>query len=143
MVIRELLWGSMDYAAAIAMRNELLCLPVGATVFERDLREEKDFFHIAAFDDTGNMIGTLMLRPESETQFHVNQVATLPALRGTGIGHALMTYAEDFARAKGVRILVLDARMYALHFYQSCGYTVYDEEFGRPELRLVPMRKMI
>lgn len=143
MVIRELPWGSMDYAAAVALRNELLCLPVGATVFERDLREEKGSFHIAAFDDAGGMIGTLTLRPESETQFHVNQVATVPALRGNGIGHKLMAYAEEFARAKGARVLALDARMYTLPFYQSCGYAVCGEEFGRPDLRLVPMEKMI
>jgi len=141
MIIREIEWGSSEYGYAVALRNELLSIPIGGTVFNRDLRTEKEMVHVAAFSDDGHIVGTLMLRPESETQFHVNQVAVSPALRGNGIGHKLMEFAENLAIAKGVKRLVLDSRQNALHFYQTCGFVIAGEDFGRPTLRLTPMGK--
>lgn len=143
MIIREIAWGSPDYAAAVFLRNDLLCLPVGASIFSSDLRQEKDSFHFAAFDAEGRMTGTLILAPDSDTQFHVRQVAVLPAMRGQGTGHALMAHAEAFARARGVRTLRLDARTNARRFYLACGFTVCGEPFGRVDLRLTPMQKQL
>ena len=143
MEVRQIPWGGMEYAKMIALRNELLCLPVGGCVFGADLRAEKDYYSFLAYDDAGEAVGTLLLMPESETQVHVRQVATLPRVRGQGYGHALMAAAEAFAREKGFVRMVLDSRQGAKHFYAACGFADCGEDFGRPDLRLTPMEKRI
>ena len=143
MEVRLIPWGRTEYQKMIILRNELLCMPVGGTVFGADLRAEKNYYSLLAYDDSGEAVGTLLLMPESETQVHVRQVATLPRVRGQGYGHALMAYAENLAREKGFKRMVLDARQNAKHFYEACGFTACGEDFGRPDLMLTPMEKFI
>lgn len=145
MTVREIPWGGEEYASAVALRNMLLCMPVraGASVFNFDLRTEKTQRHVCAWDDSGSMVGTLVLAPESAEQAHVRQVATRPEVRGRGYGRALMLYGEELARGAGYKRLVLDARQNVIAFYESLGYTVCGETFGDPDLPLTPMEKIL
>lgn len=140
MTIRQIEWGSSDYGRALVLRNDILSAPLGSTVFKRDLREEEAYLHYAAIADDGEVVGTLMLRPESDEQVHMQQVATSEKIRGTGIGRELVAFAHEDARKRGYKRIELDSREGAMRFYAHMGYKVCGEtRWPRPDLPLTPM----
>jgi ribosomal protein S18 acetylase RimI-like enzyme len=59
---------------------------------------------------------------------YVNVLATYPAFRGRGVGHALMAEAERLGEgANGMSLIVADRNLNALRLYVALGY----EERGR------------
>jgi GNAT superfamily N-acetyltransferase len=72
----------------------------------------------------------------SEDVWHWLTVDTMwvdPALRGTGIGRALLTSVEDQARARGCRWAKVNTWDFqAPLFYAACGYDVYAREVDYP-----------
>ena len=56
-------------------------------------------------------------------------MAVKQGLQGKGIGRALMQFAENMARDKGNRKMVMHARKSAVGFYEKQGYQVTGEEF--------------
>lgn len=79
---------------------------------------------------TGQSLGFIHLRPDVssltlESQGYVNALAILPEAEGCGIGRALLTAGEDWARERGFRLLTLETfggNRHARDFYARCGY---------------------
>ena len=58
---------------------------------------------------------------------HVSVIATTEAAEGTGVGRALMTFADDWARARRLPFITLNvfaANERARRLYERCGYDV-------------------
>ncbi|MEO6213365.1 MAG: GNAT family N-acetyltransferase [Vicinamibacterales bacterium] len=58
---------------------------------------------------------------------HVSVIATSSAAEGCGVGRALLTHAEDWARARGLRLLTLNvfaSNTRARRFYERAGMSV-------------------
>jgi GNAT superfamily N-acetyltransferase len=56
---------------------------------------------------------------------HVSVIATAASAEGTGVGTALLKYAEDWSRARGMTLLTLnvfDANARARRFYERAGF---------------------
>ncbi|MFI9718747.1 GNAT family N-acetyltransferase [Streptomyces sp. NPDC052396] len=64
-----------------------------------------------------------------ETTAVLGRLATVRAVRGTGLGAALVRAVEDEARRLGLTRIHLDAQTHALGFYERLGYTAYGPEF--------------
>lgn len=143
MDIREITWGDGDYARAVVLRNDVLSLPRGRTIFDFDFKTEKTQLHFAAFDGE-RVVGSLTLMPEDAGQCHMRQVAVDPAMRGTGIGKALVEYAESEAKRRGYTEITLDSRDGALGFYQRLGYRICGvPRKPAPDLTLTPMCRQL
>jgi ribosomal protein S18 acetylase RimI-like enzyme len=72
-----------------------------------------------------HVAGVLVLRPQPPALL-VENVAVAPAHRGVGLGRALMAFADEQARAQGLREVVLytNERMTEnLRFYPALGFT--------------------
>ena len=67
-------------------------------------------------------VGRLHLITPNEAQ--IRYMATVPAVRGRGVGRALLRELEHIAHAKGVQRIVLNAREPVAGFYEKMGYTV-------------------
>jgi GNAT superfamily N-acetyltransferase len=105
-------------------------------------RGERALF--VAEDDTGAIVGTVQLLLDlPENQPHRAEVAKMlvhRSARGRGVGAALLTRAEQHARACRRTLLVLDTasdtaeRLYERHGWQRCGsipgYALFPD--GRP-----------
>ena len=83
------------------------------------------------------VVGVLVLRPGPGSLFLEN-VAVVPARQGSGIGSALLAFAEDHARSLGLGEITLytNERMTEnLTFYPARGYVEterrFDEGFNR------------
>lgn len=120
---------SPAYALAVALRHEVLRIPLGLAFTVEQLASESDSLHLAAFDEAGRILGCLMLTPREAGEVQMRQVAVKPDLQGTGLGRALVDEAERKARELGFTRMMLHARDTAIGFYGRLGYAPEGDRF--------------
>ncbi|HXC16753.1 MAG TPA: GNAT family N-acetyltransferase [Holophagaceae bacterium] len=107
---------------AVALRHEVLRVPLGLAFTIDQLASESGSHHLAAFDEEGHILGCLILTPHTDGEIQMRQVAVKPAMQGTGLGRALVEEAERKARELGFMRMMLHARDVAIGFYARLGY---------------------
>ena len=78
----------------------------------------------------GRVVGVLV-QYETEHGFYIDTVAASPAHQGTGVGRALLVFAEGEARRRGFRSIYLctNAKMIENQiFYPKIGYVEYERK---------------
>ena len=92
-----------------------------------------------------SIVGTCRLFPhKSNSRWgKVGRLAVLPAVRGRGIGSALLRAAEQHAEKAGMQGVILHAQTPARRFYERAGYEVCSSEFLEDGLSHVAMRKAL
>jgi len=120
--------GSKEYQKMVQLRNEILRKPLGLDFSQQELETEKGDILIGAFEDD-KILGCCMLVKQDEKSVRLRQMAVLNNLQGKGIGRALMIFAENIARDRGYRKIIMHARKTASGFYERLGYKVSSEEF--------------
>ncbi len=121
----KLIWlkdGSPAYALTVALRHEVLRVPLGLAFTVDQLASESGSHHLAAFDEEGHILGCLILTPHEGGEVQMRQVAVKPEMQGTGLGRALVEEAERKARELGFTRMMLHARDKAIGFYERLGY---------------------
>ncbi len=88
-----------------------------------------------------DVVGYASVILEPDGTGHIRQVSVAEAVRGAGVGRALMEEAEHEAHRRGLRQLWLNARVTAEGFYHRLGYTTVSEVFpsgrtGVPHVRM-------
>jgi L-Ala-D/L-Glu epimerase len=88
-------------------------------------------------------------RPDEPNAWQLRGMATLPSVRGLGLGKALLATCKSAAREAGARILWCNARVTASDFYARQGWQIVGPEFDIPtvgphfrmfiELRAAPL----
>lgn len=81
---------------------------------------------LAAVSDEGALLGTAMVGHDGHRGW-VYYLAVAPGARGTGLGRALMTAAEEWVAERGIPKLMLMVRSgntAVLGFYGALGYAV-------------------
>ncbi|MCP4565813.1 MAG: GNAT family N-acetyltransferase [Bosea sp.] len=80
---------------------------------------------VGAFSD-GALVGVLGMRPVHTLarggHLHVDDLVVDERVRSGGIGRALLAFAEEDARARGLNAVFLDARREAIPFYERERY---------------------
>jgi len=83
---------------------------------------------IGAFRDS-RLIGLLGIRPVQTlmrgAHLHIDDIVVEEAEQNSGCGRALMDYAEQDAKARGMSLVFLDARPEAIGFYQRLGFVLH------------------
>ncbi len=94
--------------------------------------------HLGVFMD-GRLVGVASLYeaalPYETASFLPQQLrgmATLPEVRGSGCGRALLESCEEAAKRAGSNLLWCNARRTAVEFYRRHGWEVCSEEFDIP-----------
>jgi GNAT superfamily N-acetyltransferase len=132
-------YGSKEYQATIALRQEILRKPLGLSFTEEQLASESESFHLACYHQD-ELVGCLILKPgradletvteiPPEKQIQVRQVAVAANMQGLGLGKKMMGFAETQAVGKGYRLIWLHARATALPFYETLEYKKAGELF--------------
>jgi 2-phosphosulfolactate phosphatase len=102
---------------------------------ERKLRVQRDLFLVARLE--GRVVGSVMAGFDGHRGW-VYYLASLPELRGRGIGRALMEAAEQALRRRGctkLNLQVRDTNLGVIAFYEKLGYAL--EERASLAKRLV------
>ena len=132
-------WGSAAYALTIALRYDMLREPLGLHFTLNDLEHEQDSVHWAGFNEDGEVLACLVLRPASpvsilpesyalDEAYQMRQVAVKPSYQGLGLGRALVLHSQSWLRDQVKASLVfLHARPGAVGFYKKLGYQAYSE----------------
>jgi len=118
----------------LALRHAVLRpgLPSESAAFDGD--DASDTHHFGAFD--GRVaVGCLsfMRRDRDGAAHQLRGMATAAAMRGAGVGRALLAFAEEVLVAETrIRGLWCNARVESLGFYERMGWTVVSEVFDVP-----------
>jgi predicted GNAT family N-acyltransferase len=125
-----------DMPAVFALRHEVFV--VGQDVPEELERDELDAVSdhaVAVVDD--EVVGTGRLLPDGT----IGRMAVSSAVRGQGIGTAVLTVLEERARERGLAAVELHAQVHALGFYDRYGYVPFTEVYLEAGIEHRSMRK--
>jgi len=122
MTLKIIEHNSNEYAQMVDLRMQVLRIPLGLSFTKEDLAKEKNDILIAAFENNA-LMGCCVLTQRDEATLQLRQMAVAPQQQKTGIGTAILQFAEKVAAQKGYTVLMMHARNIALPFYEKCGYT--------------------
>lgn len=128
MALKQIDHGTKEYKQMVNLRDAVLRKPLGLSFSPEELAREKEDILIGAFDEDEILACCLLTKVDSET-LKLRQMAVQNNLQGKGIGASLMTFAENLARDKGYRKLMMHARDSAIGFYEKFGYKTKGDEF--------------
>jgi GNAT superfamily N-acetyltransferase len=140
--IREVVFGSTEYAATLELRDAILRTPLGLQITAEDLFHEEKSYHVACYI-ANKLAGCLVLRPLEGGDIRMRQVAVLAQMQRQGIGTALVEYAEILAHKAGYRRMILHARDTAVPFYERLGYCRFGDSFDEVTIRHWQMEKYL
>lgn len=144
--LRAIEYGSADHHQMIRLREDLLRRPLGLTFSPSVLGQERSDLLLAAFEDDTRpetMVGCCILSDAGGGVIQLRQMAVRKERQQTGIGTALVAYAEKQARERGGQTLMLHARKTAVPFYRRLGYEICGQEFTEVTLPHLEMRKKL
>jgi N-acetylglutamate synthase-like GNAT family acetyltransferase len=120
--------GTNSYKQMVALRYLLLREPLGLSFSKEELAREKDDILIAAFDEE-ELMGCCVLSKIDGEFLRLRQMAVGNSKQGRGIGESILNFAENIARDKGYKKIMMHARNTAISFYEKFGYEINSPEF--------------
>lgn len=141
MLICPIAFATPEYDESIALRYEVLRKPLGLSFSPEQLAKEWADTHLAAFHNSGKMVGILVLSPLDDEIVKMRQVAVTAEMQGRGVGAALVAQAENTAQAAQFKKMVLNARETAVPFYLRLGYQIVGERFEEVSIPHFKMEK--
>jgi len=120
-------------------------LPRETAIFPND--EAQTSRHFGAFSE-GELVGVatmhfspLLDQPDFDSAYQVRGMATVPELRGSGVGRALLEACVQAAKDSGAQWMWCNARTPAMGFYARHGFTarggVFDLPNAGPHVRML------
>ena len=106
---------------------------------QHDHLNNPDVIHIAAYK-AGVMIGTQRIF-RNKDEYTIGRVAVLKAYRNTGVGTAMLAYAQKQALNNGIKTLKLGAQLSAVPFYEKNGYIGYGSVYLDANIKHINMKK--
>ena len=128
MAIKIIDHGTPDYEKMVALRYEILRKPLALIFSPEDLERDREDVLIGAFDED-RILACCILTRYDEDRCKLRQMAVHKSQQGKGVGGQLLHFAENVARHKGYRSMVMHARKTAVGFYEKLGYAVRGDEF--------------
>lgn len=142
MAIKVIDYGTKDYSQMVALRYMLLRKPLGLSFSDDELEKEANDILIGCFDDD-KMEGCCLLTETEPGVVRLRQMAVVSGLQGKGIGKVLLRFAENIARDRGFKKIVMHARKTAIGFYEKSGYKTISPEFKELTIPHYEMEKLL
>lgn len=127
-VLREITYGTDEYAAECELRDQVLRKPLGLSLYDEDLGTERNQRHFALFEGS-ELIACVVAAPVSATEVKLRQMAVAPDQQGRGLGRLLLERVLAVLGAEGISYISLNARTSALGFYVRLGFEAASGEF--------------
>lgn len=128
MALKQIDFESKEYRQMVQLRLEILRKPLGLSFSTEELAKEQEDVLIAAFDED-KILGCCVLTKIDDRCIRLRQMAVEKNLQGKGIGESILSFAENLARDKGYKTLVMHARDTAIGFYERYGYAIKGDQF--------------
>jgi predicted GNAT family N-acyltransferase len=142
MGLKQIDHGSKEYKQMVQLRYSILREPVGLDFSEEELEKEAGNIHIASFEED-ELLGCCMLTKINKETLQLRQMAVKNNLQRKGIGASIMHFAENIARDKGFKKIIMHARDTAVGFYEKFGYKVKGDPFTEVKITHRLMEKKL
>lgn len=142
MTFTEIHFGSAAYHDECELRHQVLRMPIGLSLHDEDLSNERNQLHFGLFDG-GRLVACVIAVVLSPTRAKIRQMAVRPDYQGKGCGRQVMVDLEARLTANGITHFSMHARMSAVGFYERLGYSKVGEEFTEVGLPHVRMEKCL
>lgn len=119
--------GRDDLTDAFFVRDEVFTKEQGFTIPDVDAFDAISD-HMVVYIDGKPAVTGRVYRDESGA-FHIGRIAVLKQYRARQLGRLVMERLEVLAREQGAEKIVLGAQLYAIPFYEKCGYSTTGERF--------------
>ena len=125
----EISYNTKHYKEACRLRDDILRKPLGMSLYDQNLEEEKDHIHIIGKSLEDNVIAYLQFKIIDEKLAKMQQVVVLPKYQSMGVGKSLVNFSEKFISNIGIYSILLHAREPVVGFYEKLGYEKFGEKF--------------
>ena len=125
------------------MRDDILRKPLGMSLYDQNLEDEKDHIHIIGKSSNDEVLAYLQFRLLDDNTAKMQQVAVRKKNQANGIGRRLVNHSEQFIKNIGVKFIVLHAREPVIGFYEKLGYQKIGEKFLEVTIPHYKMKKPI
>lgn len=142
MEIKIIDFSSNEYRQELELRDAVLRKPLGMSIYNDFIDNEKDDTHIGAFEN-GKLTGVLILTKLNRKEIKMRQFAVDERFRNQKTGSQLVAFAENFCKSGGFGKIILNARKSAAGFYQKLGYLIVSDEFTEVGIPHYRMEKVI
>ena len=134
---------SPEYHSMVELRRHVLRRPLGIDFENGELEREHEDILLGCFDDERLEGCCLLTKAGADGELRLRQMAVISGLQGKGIGKVLMRFAENIARDKGYKKIVMHARDNAVGFYEKLGYVKEGESFDELGIQHLKMYKSL
>lgn len=142
MTIKIYTYTSEIYQKELRLRDKILRKPLGLSLLDEDLSQDKIDIHIGTFTDK-ILVGVILLSPINDSTLKMRQVAVDENYQGQGIGTAMVRFCEQYAKNNSFKVITMHARENAINFYEKLGYETIGEKFLEVSIPHVKMLKNI
>lgn len=132
-----------EYNLMVELRRHVLRKPLGIDFDQAELDREHEDILLGCFDDDRLEGCCLLTKINDDGEIRLRQMAVLSGLQGKGIGKVLMRFAENIARDKGYKKIVMHARDNAIGFYEKLGYEKEGDHFDELGIKHLKMHKSL
>jgi len=139
-IFQEIAFGSSDYRNECELRNQVLRIPIGMSLFDEDLTLEREQMHFGLFDPNRNLVACVIAVAFSPSEAKIRQMAVDIPYQGKGYGRQLIHSLENSLMQRGVSLVTLHARTTAVGFYEKMNYVKVGQAFlevGIPHITMV------
>ncbi len=140
MALKMIQHGSKEFEQMVALRYQMLRKPLGLVFTEEELEKEKNNVLLGCFDDDV-LEGCCMLVETNPSEVRLRQMAVLSGLQGKGIGRVLVLFAENVARDRRHKKILMHSRLSSIPFFEKLGYHVKGDPFVELTIEHVVMEK--
>lgn len=133
-------YDSVDYQKMIDLRTKVLRVPLGLTYSADDLARDKSDILLSSFEGE-EIIGCCILTIIDKETIQLRQMAVLDSFQQKGVGRSLIQFAEEIAKERFAKTIILHARKLVAEFYLKNGYTKEGDEFVEVNIPHYQMRK--
>lgn len=118
-----------EFEAYYLLRYEILRKPWNKPFGSEKDEQEDESIHMMACDENRNILGVCRLQFNSANEAQLRYMAVKEGTQGLGIGKKLIEYAEDKAKEKCAKKMILQSREIAIGFYEKCGFKIVEKSY--------------
>ncbi len=122
-------FGTPAFDEALALRNDILRVPLGMVFDVKDIQIEYRDFHFGVYNEGFDLVACLTMRPLADGHIKMRQVAVRADLQRTGLGSHLVRFSETWAQRQDFNKIILHARDEAVAFYKRMNYNTVGKAF--------------
>ena len=117
----------LEFEEYFDLRWRILRAPWGQPRGSEKDEMEEDAEHISICSENGLLIGVGRLHRINTDEAQIRYMAVENNFRNQGVGLAIYSYLENITYNKGLKRIILNARLSAIGFYEHLGFIIIND----------------